>query len=865
MTWDSIVNVVNNPELTLDVGKAVYTSGSGTTVLTFQYTVLDGHDDLDLSYGDATAITLVGGSTILDVVGNSAILDTPDNLTGNSLGDNRNITIDTTEPVLQFVIASPVSGSYNDPNGIDIQVHYDEPIVVTNTPRITLETGVSDAVVNFSAVTAETLTFNYTIADGDNSLDLTYNNGSAIDLNTTGVIADLAGNTPVSLVMPNNGGTDSLGDRSAVIVDTVHPTIAVTSPATSSYIFEGNDSATFSVTGNCSEASQDVTVVIGGSDVTTAQVAQCNGTTFSVTFDSTALANNTVHTVAAKVSDAAGNLTTSATVSVTRDITDPTLAVTTPTTGAYFNENTDSAIYSVLGTCSESTQNVTVLIDGSAVTTAQVSQCNGTNYSITFDSTALANNTTFTLGVRMNDAAGNSNDSATISVTRDITKPAAPTGLTVAVGTNSASVIPSFTWTESTDPQKAGQEVALDAAATGGNSEDGWDPIGEGTTTASFPSVASAPLSECTDYYPSVRVYDDAGNVSTVTANQPIRVDTVLPTVAPVFSEAGGATPSKTPEISIDTAAVDACGIQRYEIRISHDNGDGTGTAGDQILDDDEKGNLFNWYDVGLPASFPKKIDGQSFLPGNWYFFEIRAVDWGGNPSPIYESSAFEVEVNVVGNFQTGTTHVPTTGSNRYLFFFVSLDDDIENPDADLTNVTYGTQPMTGVCELHVQGTSAWDTRVEIFMIDDAGITAAEALGNQNFVMTYDFPGQVRPNYSSLMLEGVNQASAIYSSATGFADNAGNFTASGLNELKKGITLAVVGNGDGGPSTIGFNTADTTDDPLWTTSGEFEDGSGQTTHEAGYLLPAADATGTAYQFSFSSNRRNGACIIHVAP
>ena len=45
----------------------------------------------------------------------------------------------------------------------------------TGTPQLTLETGSSDAVVNYtSGSESNTLTFNYTVADGDSSTDLDY-------------------------------------------------------------------------------------------------------------------------------------------------------------------------------------------------------------------------------------------------------------------------------------------------------------------------------------------------------------------------------------------------------------------------------------------------------------------------------------------------------------------------------------------------------------------------------------------------------------------------------------------------------------------------------------------------------------------
>ena len=58
---------------------------------------------------------------------------------------------------------------------IDITVTFDEAVVVTGTPQLTLETGGSDAVVDYSSGTGSTvLTFVYTVASGHVSSDLDY-------------------------------------------------------------------------------------------------------------------------------------------------------------------------------------------------------------------------------------------------------------------------------------------------------------------------------------------------------------------------------------------------------------------------------------------------------------------------------------------------------------------------------------------------------------------------------------------------------------------------------------------------------------------------------------------------------------------
>ena len=65
------------PQLTLaNGGVAVYTAGSGSTTLTFDYTVAGGQSTTDLDYGSAGALGLVGG-TIKNAAGTAAVLTLP--------------------------------------------------------------------------------------------------------------------------------------------------------------------------------------------------------------------------------------------------------------------------------------------------------------------------------------------------------------------------------------------------------------------------------------------------------------------------------------------------------------------------------------------------------------------------------------------------------------------------------------------------------------------------------------------------------------------------------------------------------------------------------------------------------------------
>ena len=77
-----------------------YASGSGTSTLTFNYTVAAGQNTADLDYASTAALALNGGS-IQDAAGNAAVLTLP--ATGTDGLAAKNIVIDTTPPTVTGV------------------------------------------------------------------------------------------------------------------------------------------------------------------------------------------------------------------------------------------------------------------------------------------------------------------------------------------------------------------------------------------------------------------------------------------------------------------------------------------------------------------------------------------------------------------------------------------------------------------------------------------------------------------------------------------------------------------------------------------------------------------------------------------
>ena len=101
LTMNEAVTVSGTPQLMLnDGGIATYTGGSGTSALTFKYTVLAGQNTPDLQ---VTAVNLNGG-TIKDGAGNAANLS----LAGITQGSP---AIDTTAPAAPVISGDTVSGN----------------------------------------------------------------------------------------------------------------------------------------------------------------------------------------------------------------------------------------------------------------------------------------------------------------------------------------------------------------------------------------------------------------------------------------------------------------------------------------------------------------------------------------------------------------------------------------------------------------------------------------------------------------------------------------------------------------------------------------------------------------------------------
>lgn len=188
------------PTLTLnDGGIATYSGGSGSSALTFAYTVASGQNTPDLA---VTAVNL-NGATAQDANGHAAILT---GAVGNPAGI---LQIDTTAPLQAGIQVTPTNTSIAPGATISLTVDFSEPVAVTGgSPTLTLNDGgaaVYDAVATLALGNADRLVFDQLVPQSPISTLML----SVSGLDTHGaVISDLAGNpADVSHVVASFPGT----------------------------------------------------------------------------------------------------------------------------------------------------------------------------------------------------------------------------------------------------------------------------------------------------------------------------------------------------------------------------------------------------------------------------------------------------------------------------------------------------------------------------------------------------------------------------------------------------------------------------------------------------------------------------------
>ncbi len=194
--------------------------------------------DITAGNGTVTNFAGSGASYTFDLVPGADGLVTADIAAGmanDAAGNGNNAapqlarTYDTVSSTVLNVSSTVQDGVYGLGFTVPILVAFDEAIVVTGAPKLTLATSSApNGVATYASGSGTaTLTFNYAVAAGESSADLDYVSAAALALNG-GTMRDAAGNN-ADLTLAAPGAVGSLGDNNNIVVSSTTPGVSTVS------------------------------------------------------------------------------------------------------------------------------------------------------------------------------------------------------------------------------------------------------------------------------------------------------------------------------------------------------------------------------------------------------------------------------------------------------------------------------------------------------------------------------------------------------------------------------------------------------------------------------------------------------------
>jgi beta-glucanase (GH16 family) len=430
VTLSENVTVTGAPTLTLSDGEtATYVKGSGSNVLTFNYTASAGDSTSDLQ---VSALNLTNGAKIADANG----------LTLSSISGDLKVSVDAVAPTVTSMsaVSTGTTGMLTVGGVATVTLKLSEAVTVTGTPELQLNDGGLATYVSGSGT--NTLTFTYAAATSQHT-----------DLHVTGLVLPTGASVQDSA---GNALTSASGDLN-LWISTYEPVNTGITSATStgtSYVHTGqtvtftmNTSEAVTVSGqpNLTLSDGGVATYVGGSGtnaLTFSYVVKAGQTSSDLEVTGVALGTN------GAIVDSLGNPFSGsvATLShVTVDTTSPTFLGVTASSGASTNLNT--------GASEMLTVKTSEIVDVAGAPTLQLSDGETATYvsgsgtsSLTFAYTATAGHTTTDLqvtglhlptGSSIQDLAGNS---AVGTVTGDLHQSVNTPGVEIVYGTGSYDV-----------------------------------------------------------------------------------------------------------------------------------------------------------------------------------------------------------------------------------------------------------------------------------------------------------------------------------------------------------------------------------------------------------------------------------------
>ena len=543
ITYSSPVYVFGTPQLALNSGgTAAYASGSGTTTLTFNYTVGAGQSASDLDYSSTSALTLNSGY-MYDAYGNAAGLALP--ATGSDGLYNKSIKIETTPPT--STITFPAAAYYNATGWGSGAISGSATAIGTGNSVSKVQVSIENTTTGqywngsnaFSGampylVTASgTTSWNYTLAASYLTSGDSYTVGSTA--------TDVAGNVQATAV------------AATFTYDTTPPTATIAFPA-NNIAYNAAGWGTGTILGTASDTVSGVKQVQVSIENTTtskywngstfgngtADFLAASGTTsWTYTLAAGNLTSGDSYTVTVQITDNAGN-TSSPAAAFNYDATPPTSAIAFPAASGNYNAAGWSGGLSGTAAATgagNSVSNVQVSIENnttgrywngsnafSGTTSYLITASGTTSWNYTLAASYLTSGDSYTVDSTASDIAGNVQTTATAATfTYDTTPPAA----TIAVPANNAAYNAAG-WTGAISGTAADAEtgvanvrVSIENTTTQkywngssfGNSTADY-LTASGTTTWTY-TLAASNLTNGDSYAVAVQATDNAGNVET--------------------------------------------------------------------------------------------------------------------------------------------------------------------------------------------------------------------------------------------------------------------------------------------------------------------------------------------------------------
>ncbi|WP_052263371.1 Ig-like domain-containing protein [Geobacter pickeringii] len=289
----------------------------------------------------------------------------------------------------------------------------------------------------------------------------------------------------------DTAGKESPYSNEVIAPETIPPTVSVTAPAASATV-TGTVNLTANATDNVGVSKVEFYIdnTLVGSD---------SASPYTISYATTSLTNG-AHTLIAKAYDAAGNVGTSASVSITvfNDTTPPTVSVASPVAGSTVGGTVTATVNA---TDNVGVSSVSFFVDGAL-------QGTDTSAPYTFTwNTASATNGAHTLTAMAYDAAGNSAQSTAVQITvfNDTIAPTVAITAPASSSTVTGSVKVTATATDNVGVSKVEFYIngALRASAIASPYTYTWDTTKEVNGTSAV----------------MVKAYDAAGNVSSQSAS----------------------------------------------------------------------------------------------------------------------------------------------------------------------------------------------------------------------------------------------------------------------------------------------------------------------------------------------------------